>query len=280
MEFKKKQVKTILLLSIILIISELIYLGFRREIITIDPVIIKFVEVFLTLIISLLVISIVLRFTSNRVWTMFEKEMELEQRIIVTKLYSVSLYSIALLVIFWKAGVSLGNLTLFIGLIATGFAFAIRDILLSFFAWFIILNKKPFKMGDFIKIGDEKGLVTRIGTFFFRLDLQSSDEFIKIPNSQIMTKSIHNQGGGKFRDEIKFALKSIPPDLEQKLSSLNTFIKTRSLLKENIKTTLVSDVSGWYIQIIYPTNFKQDHLKPAIFLEAHRLFEHELKLTL
>ena len=151
----KKQYKTIILLTIILIISELIYLGFRKEIITIDPVIIKFVEVFLTLIISLLVISVVLRFTSNRVWTMFEKEMELEQRIIISKLYSVSLYSLALLITFWKAGVSLGNLTLFMGLIATGFAFAIRDLLLSFFAWFIILNKKPFQMGDYIKIGEE-----------------------------------------------------------------------------------------------------------------------------
>ena len=275
----KKQYKTIILLTIILIISELIYLGFRKEIITIDPVIIKFVEVFLTLIISLLVISVILRFTSNRVWTMFEKEMELEQRIIISKLYSVSLYSLALLITFWKAGVSLGNLTLFMGLIATGFAFAIRDLLLSFFAWFIILNKKPFQMGDYIKIGEESGLVTRIGTFFFRLDLQANDEFIKITNSQIMTKSIHNRGEGKFREEIKFALKSIPEDLEQKLNILSTFIRSRSMFKENVKSILISDALGWYIYISYPTNFKQDHLKAAIFIEAHKLFEHELKLT-
>jgi MscS family membrane protein len=275
----KKQYKTIILLTLILIVSELIYLGFREEIITIDPVIIKFVEVFLTLIISLLIISVILRFTSNRVWTMFEKEMELEQRIIISKLYSVSLYSLALLITFWKAGVSLGNLTLFIGLIATGFAFAIRDLLLSFFAWFIILNKKPFQMGDYIKIGEESGLVTRIGTFFFRLDLQANDEFIKIPNSQIMTKSIFNRGEGKFREEIKFALKHIPEDLEQKLNTLNTFIRTRSIFKENVKSTLISDTLGWYIYISYPTNFKQDHLKAAIFIEAHRLFEQELKLT-
>lgn len=275
----KKQYKTIILLTLILIVSELIYLGFREEIITIDPVITKFVEVFLTLIISLLIISVVLRFTSNRVWTMFEKEMELEQRIIISKLYSVSLYSLALLITFWKAGVSLGNLTLFMGLIATGFAFAIRDLLLSFFAWFIILNKKPFQMGDYIKIGEESGLVTRIGTFFFRLDLQANDEFIKIPNSQIMTKSIHNRGEGKFREEIKFALKHIPEDLELKLNTLSTFIRTRSLFKENVKSILISDTLGWYIYIAYPTNFKQDHLKAAIFIEAHKLFEQELKLT-
>jgi MscS family membrane protein len=279
MAIRKKQFKTIILLSVIFIVSELIYLGFKKEVIKIDPLIVTIVETFLTLIISLLVISIILKFTSNRVWTMFEKEMELEQRIIVSRLYSISLYSIALFITFWKAGVSLGNLTLFIGLIATGFAFAIRDLLLSFFAWFIILNKKPFQMGDYIKIGEESGLVTRIGTFFFTLELQYPDEFIKIPNSQIMTKSIHNKGEGKFREEIKFALKQIPEDLEQKLNVLGTFIRTRSAFKEHVKTTLVSDISGWYIYIAFPTNYKQDHLKAAIFIEAHRLFEQELKLT-
>jgi len=210
---------------------------------------------------------------------MFEKEMELEQRIIVSKLYSISLYSLALLITFWKAGVSLGNLTLFMGLIATGFALTIRDLLFSYFAWFIILNKKPFQMGDYIKIGDESGLVTRIGTFFFTLEMQNAGEFLKIPNSQIMTKSIHNRGEGKYREEIKFGLKSIPEDLEQKLNALSTFIRTRSMFKENVKSTLISDALGWYIYISFPTNFKQDHLKAAIFIEAHRLFEQELKLT-
>jgi len=275
----KKQYKTIILLTLILVVSELIYLGFRKEIITISPTIIKFIEVFLTFIISLLIVSVTLKFTSNRVWTMFEKEMELEQRIIVSKLYSISLYSLALLITFWKAGVSLGNLTLFMGLIATGFALTIRDLLFSYFAWFIILNKKPFQMGDYIKIGDESGLVTRIGTFFFTLEMQNPGEFLKIPNSQIMTKSIYNKGEGKFRDEIKFGLKSIPEDLEQKLNALSTFIRTRSAFKENVKSLLISDINGWYIYISYLTNFKQDHLKAAIFIEAHRLFELELKLT-
>jgi hypothetical protein len=117
MAIRKKQFKTIILLSIIFIVSELIYIGFKKEVIKIDPLIVNIVETFLTLIISLLVISIILKFTSNRVWTMFEKEMELEQRIIVSRLYSISLYSIALFITFWKAGVSLGNLTLFIALI-------------------------------------------------------------------------------------------------------------------------------------------------------------------
>jgi MscS family membrane protein len=279
MTLKKNLYRRIFLLTGILIILELIYLGFKAEVISIDPVIIRVVELILTLLLTLLVSTVILRLTGNRVWTMFEKEMELEQRIIVSKLYSISLYSIALLITFWKAGVSLGNLTLFIGLIATGFAFAIRDLLLSFFAWFIILNKKPFHMGDYVRIGDDFGLVTRIGTFFFTLELGSADEFLKIPNSQVLNRTIYNKGFGKYRDEIRFHLITVPENMAEKLTELATFIRTRTSIKEPVKAQLMADNQGWFILVNYPTNFKQDQLKPAIVTETYRLFDNALKIS-
>jgi len=279
MALNKNLYRRIFLLTGILILIELIYLGIKKEIISIDPVIIKVVELVLTLLVTLLIATVILRITGNKVWTMFEKEMELEQRIIISKLYSISLYSVALLITFWKAGVSLGNLTLFIGLIATGFAFAIRDLLLSFFAWYVILNKKPFHMGDYIKIGDDFGLVTRIGTFFFTLEQSSSDEFLKIPNSLVLNRTIHNRGAGRFREEIRLNLEVIAEDTAEKLTELATFIRTRSNIKESVRVQLNADVGGWFIYMSYPTNFKQDQLKPAIIIEAYRLFGATLKIS-
>jgi small-conductance mechanosensitive channel len=279
MTFNKNLYRRIFLLTGILIIIELIYLGIKAEVISIDPVIIRVVELILTLLLTLLVSTVILRLTGNKVWTMFEKEMELEQRIIISKLYSISLYSIALLITFWKAGVSLGNLTLFIGLIATGFAFAIRDLLLSFFAWFIILNKKPFHMGDYIRIGEDFGLVTRIGTFFFTLELSSADEFLKVPNSLVLNRTIYNKGSGKFREDIRLYLESVPDDISEKLNELATFIRTRTSIKEPVKAQLIADNQGWFIFLSYPTNFKQDQLKPAIIIETYRLFGGVLKIS-
>jgi MscS family membrane protein len=279
MTFNKNLYRRIFLLTGILIIIELIYLGIKAEVISIDPVIIRVVELILTLLLTLLVSTVILRLTGNKVWTMFEKEMELEQRIIISKLYSISLYSIALLITFWKVGVSLGNLTLFIGLIATGFAFAIRDLLLSFFAWFIILNKKPFHMGDYIRIGEDFGLVTRIGTFFFTLELSSADEFLKVPNSLVLNRTIYNKGSGKFREDIRLYLESVPDDISEKLNELATFIRTRTSIKEPVKAQLIADNQGWFIFLSYPTNFKQDQLKPAIIIETYRLFGGVLKIS-
>lgn len=277
MALKKKKSRRILLLSVILVLIGWIYYSISEGIIKIDPFLLRLVGVFFTFILSLLIVSVVIRLTASKVWNMFEKEMDLEQRIIISKLYSVSLYSIAFIITFWKAGVSLGNITIFVGLIATGFAFAVRDLLLSFFAWFIILNKRPFQMGDYIKIGDDFGLVTRIGTFFFTLELQNKPEYAKIPNSLILTKPALNKGSGHYREEIKIALSSIPENYSDKLNELNDFIKARIGQHEKIKTQLNANDHAWYISISFLTSFKQENLIPAILMEVQRVFGNNLK---
>jgi MscS family membrane protein len=277
MALSKRLYRRIFLLSAILIVVELIYLGIRRQILPIDPVILRSIEILLTFVISLLITTVILRLTGDKVWSMFEKEMEVEQRIIISKLYAVSLYTIAFIITFWRAGLSLGNITLFVGLITTGLAFAIRDLLLSFLAWFVILNKKPFQMGDFIRIGDDMGLVTRIGTFFFTLELPRKDEFIKVPNSNVLQKSIRNLGEGEYVQELQFMLKTIPENPSNLLSELQQFIKLRSRFNKVLKCNLGADANNWFIKIEYTTHFDQDHLRALIAAEVARLFHDHLK---
>jgi len=278
MALTKNLYRRITLLTVIVVAIQLIYVAVGKGF-KIDPDLMKGLGVFFTFIVVMLITTVVLRFTANKVWTMFEKEMEVEQRIIISKLYSISLYSLAFIISFWRAGLSINNITIFAGLIATGFAFAVRDVLLSFFAWFIILNKKPFHMGDYIRIGEEQGLVTRIGTFFFTLELENPDEYIKVPNSHVMTKSIYNRGTGRFRDELKFPLKSVPEDFKVRLTELSTYIKTRNTFKEGIRANLTADNGGWYIQVEFLNSYKQDQLRWAVFAETQRLFAENLKLS-
>ena len=264
MALTKTLYKRIFLLSAILVVVELIYIAVRREFVQIDAGFLLTIELVLTLIVSLLASTVILRLTGNKVWNMFEKEMELEQRIIISKLYAISLYSLAIMITVWKAGLSLGNITLFIGLLASGFAFAIRDILLSFFAWFIILNKKPFHMGDYIKIGDDVGLVTRIGTFFFTLEQGRKPEYIKVPNSIVLSKSLQNLGEGKFVQELFFTLKAIPPFYENECQEITNYIKSRSAHLQLIRIGLVSELNAIQLKVEYTTSFEQEHLKSAV----------------
>ena len=273
---RPKLIQRIILLSLIVVVAELLYLAIRRDMITFNPILVRALEVVFSFVISLLVITVILRLTQNRVFNMFRKEMEIEQRIIISKLYSIALYSIAFLVAFWRAGVSLGNLTLFVGLIATGFAFAIRDLLLSFFAWFIILNKKPFQMGDYIKIGNEMGLVTRIGTFFFTLETGTPGEFIKVPNSLVLTNPIQNKGEERFKEVVKVKLTSMPENMEEKISELGTFLRSRVPDKELVKVRLDADEKNWYLVASYFISFKQEQLKTTVLIEINRIFNQHL----
>jgi len=277
MALTKTLYKRIFLLSAILVVVELIYIAVRREFVEIDSGFLQAIELILTLIVSLLASTVILRVTGNKLWTMFEKEMELEQRIIISKLYAISLYSIAIIITFWKAGLSLGNITLFVGLLASGFAFAIRDLLLSFFAWFIILNKKPFQMGDYIKIENDIGLVTRIGTFFFTLEQARKPEFIKVPNSLVLSKSIRNLGEGKLVQEMFFTLKAIPPNFEAECLEITNYIKSRSSYQQLIRITLLTEVNAIQLKIEYHTSFEQEHLKSAITVFVCQRLEVYLK---
>ncbi len=275
----KKRIKRILILTGILLLSQVFYWGIEKEVIPVDSMVLKLLELFLTFVISLLLINIILRLTEKRLWTMFEKEMEVEQRIIVSRLYSISLYTIAIFITIYKAGVSIGNLTIFIGLVASGFAFAIRDLLLSFFAWFIILNRKPFKMGDYIEIDNQFGLVTRIGTFYFTLEVNNRKEYVKIPNSMVLSKHITYRGESKFREELKIALRTIPADIEDLTKELQAYTRSRVTIKDAVKVNLIAESDGWFILIAYHSSFEQDTLKPAIFAETLRLFNEHLKIS-
>lgn len=277
MALTKTLYKRIFLLSAILVVVELIYIAVRREFVQIDAGFLQTIELVLTFVVSLLASTVILRLTGNKVWNMFEKEMELEQRIIISKLYAISLYSLALIITFWKAGLSLGNITLFVGLLASGFAFAIRDILLSFFAWFIILNKKPFQMGDYITIGDDVGLVTRIGTFFFTLEQARKPEYIKVPNSIVLSKSLHNMGDGKFVEELYFTLKAMPSNYENESKEIINYIKSRTAYQQLIRVGLVTGPNAIQLKVEYTTSFEQEHLKSAITIFVCQRLEESLK---
>lgn len=134
-------------------------------------------------------------------------------------------------------------------------------------------------MGDYILLGDDMGLVTRIGTFFFTLEQARKPEFIKVPNSLVLGKSIRNLGEGSFTQELLFPIKSLPEDYATSLQDVINFIKSRSQFKEFVKATISTDQSHWYIKIEYQTSFEQEQLKSATTAEVFRIFNDHVKMT-
>lgn len=190
---------------VVFIIRIIIYLSDKDKIIL--PSNVKsYLSFFLVVSVTFFIINLLLRLTVNRIFNSFEKELEVEQRIFLTKLYSIFWYIIGISLILSYMGLALKDITLILGFFATGFAFAIRDIIMSFFIWLIILSKKPFRHNDVISTGDELGRVERIGTFYITLRTSRGD-VLKIPNKIYFDKPIKNYGSKFINFTLNFPLK-------------------------------------------------------------------------
>lgn len=181
-------------------------------------------RVIITGLLAFLITSVIIRMMQSRVFRLFEGELEIEQRIFFTKLLMLSLYILAAVITLYSAGLSIDNATLILGLMTTGLAFAIRDVLTSFIAWIIILNKNPFRIGDYLTVDTHSGQVIRIGTFYVTLDgADASDEsVVRVPNKTFLDKSFFNYGKDSMIDTIKYPIKKMSDyaKLEKKLEGI------------------------------------------------------------
>jgi small-conductance mechanosensitive channel len=167
-------------------------------------------------------------------------------------------------------GVTLENITLFVGLIATGLAFALREILLPFFVWFMLLTKRPFRIGDYIKIGDDEGRVKHIGTFYVFLDPLNTDlnQTIKIPNKIFLEKQVINYGGINLPIFLKIPVTAMDlKDSEKRIEEIK-----KNLIKiypeYTINPKLVSDKEYVYLLFDFTVSTKENYTKIR-----HKLYE-------
>lgn len=98
----------------------------------------------------------------------------------------------------------IGSVGTFLGLVSAGIAIALKDPLVNIVAWFFILVRQPFKVGDRIQIGESSGDVIDIRIFQFSLieignwvDAdQSTGRVIHIPNGVVFTQPQFNYTTG------------------------------------------------------------------------------------
>jgi small-conductance mechanosensitive channel len=236
--------KRILIFLILFILWEGVYILHRQGTIHIPSVLYTSSRFIFITILTFLIVSILARITSTRIYSALSDDTELEQRIFISKIWEISLYFIGIAFILYSAGVSLASLTLFVGIITAGFAFALQSPLLAIVSWMVLLTKKPFRIGDYIKVGDDIGKVVHIGTFYVTLDVewQSKKKKLKIPNRIFLEKSIENFGDTGVRDHIKFKLLRIPKDIEKRIVLIEREVK--KLIAQGEEVAITVDIEG------------------------------------
>ncbi len=84
------------------------------------------------------------------------------------------------------------------GILGIAIGFAAKDTLANLFAGIFILTDAPYRIGDFIVLGDNRGMVTHIGIRSTRI-LTRDDIEITIPNASIANSQIINETSGRHK---------------------------------------------------------------------------------
>jgi len=92
-----------------------------------------------------------------------------------------------------KMGVDIAPLVAGMGVIGVGIGLATQGVLANLVAGLLIIFTKPFKVGEFIEIHDEVGVVDTIDLFATKLR-HADRSIVVIPNRKIVGEILHNYG--------------------------------------------------------------------------------------
>jgi len=91
--------------------------------------------------------------------------------------------------------VTLKNLIFVAGALSVAIGFALKDLSSSVIAGFIVLIEKPFRLGDWVRVGNDYGEVITIGMRAFQIRTPD-DDTVTISHDHIWTHNIINTNNG------------------------------------------------------------------------------------
>lgn len=100
---------------------------------------------------------------------------------------------VALLMLLTNLGVKIGPLVAGLGIGGVAIALAVQNLLGDLFASLSIALDKPFRVGDFLVIGEEKGTVEQIGIKSTRLRSLSGEQIV-MSNGDLLKSRVRNYG--------------------------------------------------------------------------------------
>ena len=155
---------------------------------------------------------------------LFSKQMEYTLK----RVFKVLVVVLGILATLQNLGINVVSLMAGLGLGGLAFALAAKDMCSHFFGSVMIFLDQPFKVGDWVLIGDVEGTIedigfrsTRIRTFY--------DSVVSIPNGGLSNMNIDNMGRRKYRRMKAFyalTYNTPPHKIEDFIEGIKHIIKT------------------------------------------------------
>lgn len=139
------------------------------------------------------------------------------------------------IIVLQNHGYNVASLIAGLGIGGLAVALAARDTLANFFGSITILLDKPFRVGDWVQIGGEEGIIeevgfrsTRIRTFY--------NSLVSVPNSKVADTAIDNLGLRKYRRlkmNLGLTYSTKPEQMEAFVEGIKGLVKSNSNMRQD-----------------------------------------------
>ena len=151
-------------------------------------------------------VQIVIDFVVHKAMSSEDEEDARAAANLVGKIAKFILWSLGLLMILSNLGINVNSLIAGLGVGGIAIAFALQSILGDLFSSLAIYFDKPFRVGDFIAVGQDMGTVERIGIKTTRLTSLGGEELV-ISNQELTNARLQNfKNMEERRVEFKFGV--------------------------------------------------------------------------
>jgi len=145
--------------------------------------------------------------------------------------YAVStlVHYVVLLVGFYIAIAALGadmtKFAILAGAFGVGAGFGLQNIFNNFFSGLILLFERPVQVGDLIQVGDQTGVVRRIGIRASIIALDDKSQLI-IPNGQLISDKVTNRTFSSLQKRMELTIRTAYGENPEQVIAL--LVKTAS----------------------------------------------------
>ncbi len=205
------------------------------------------------------VITLILKFVRK---TLTKREIDLSVVNFVTLMISVLLRIVLILGLVNYLGFEVTSLVAMIGAAGLAIGLALQGTLQNFAGGVIILILKPFKTGDDVEFGGDRGIVKEVQLFCTVIEKHGTNENLIVPNSSISSSSLINWSSERNRRiDLPFGV-AYGSDLKQvKQLIIENAIKDPRVVNPENTTILVTELADNSV------NFElKVWVKPADFL--------------
>ncbi len=174
-------------------------------------------------------------------------------RVVLRQLLSITTWIIGILVVVQNLGYSITSVLAGLGIGGLAVAFAAQETIANFFGSVMLLTDRPFKVGDWIQVGEDiDGDVEEIG--FRSTKVRAWDKaLISIPNKELASKVIKNWSRmpkRRVKQVIGVTYDSRPEQMRRLVAGIEDILRNDPRVHQEFILVKFTDFSAYSLDVL------------------------------